>query len=203
VRVDLALIVCGNRICEVITATLGPLPLVQLPKSKPVTPYWVFTDDTHWPANGTQTVMAASRTQRPETTLADAVAFQPATSAGAEHASPSRRTSHIADRANAASRIRAEETPAGAGGGRRRARRGLWPAGSGPVPMAPGLPRDEARFSSQRLGRNPPSGRPASLGKTPEGHRLVAWRDDFLRHSSPHLSRDGLQPRVRRSTSRS
>jgi hypothetical protein len=47
VRVDLALIVCGNRICEVITATLGPLPLDQLPKSKPVTPYAVFTDDTH------------------------------------------------------------------------------------------------------------------------------------------------------------
>src|SRR5262249_14048297 len=41
------LIVCGNRICEVITATLGPLPLDQLPKSKPVTPYAVFTDDTH------------------------------------------------------------------------------------------------------------------------------------------------------------
>lgn len=40
-RVDLALIVCGNRICEVITATLGPLPLDQLPKSKPVTPYAV------------------------------------------------------------------------------------------------------------------------------------------------------------------
>ena len=45
-RVDLALIVCGNRICEVITATLGPLPLDQLPKSKPVTPYAVFIDDT-------------------------------------------------------------------------------------------------------------------------------------------------------------
>ena len=45
-RVDLALIVCGNRISEVITATLGPLPLDHLPKSKPVTPYAVFTDDT-------------------------------------------------------------------------------------------------------------------------------------------------------------
>ena len=40
-RVDLALFVCGNGICEVITATLGPLPLDQLPKSKPVTPYAV------------------------------------------------------------------------------------------------------------------------------------------------------------------
>ena len=45
-RVDLALIVCGNRICEVITATLGPLLLDQLPKSKPVTPYAVLIDDT-------------------------------------------------------------------------------------------------------------------------------------------------------------
>ena len=34
----LALIVCGNRIIEVIAAALGPLPLDQLPKSKPVTP---------------------------------------------------------------------------------------------------------------------------------------------------------------------
>jgi len=41
VRDVLALMVCGNRICEVITATLGPLPLDQLPKSKPVTPYAV------------------------------------------------------------------------------------------------------------------------------------------------------------------
>ena len=47
-RDELALIVCGNRISEVITATLGPLPLDQLPKSKPVTPYAVFPDDTHW-----------------------------------------------------------------------------------------------------------------------------------------------------------
>ena len=38
----LALIRCGNRICEVIAATLGPLHLDQLPKSKPVTPYAVF-----------------------------------------------------------------------------------------------------------------------------------------------------------------
>ena len=48
----LALILCGNRICEVITATLGPLLLGQLPKSKPVTPYAVFTDDTHPPGGG-------------------------------------------------------------------------------------------------------------------------------------------------------
>jgi len=32
------LIVCGHRICEVTAATLGPLLLDQLPKSKPVTP---------------------------------------------------------------------------------------------------------------------------------------------------------------------
>ena len=41
-RDELALIRCGNRIYEVTTATLGPLPLDQLPKSKPVTPYAVF-----------------------------------------------------------------------------------------------------------------------------------------------------------------
>jgi hypothetical protein len=32
------LLVCSHRIYEVITATLGPLPLVQPPKSKPFTP---------------------------------------------------------------------------------------------------------------------------------------------------------------------
>ena len=37
----LALIRYGDRIYEVTTATLGPLPLDQLPKSKPVTPYAV------------------------------------------------------------------------------------------------------------------------------------------------------------------
>ena len=41
VRDVLALIRCGNRIYEVTAATLGPLPLDQLPKSKPVTPYAV------------------------------------------------------------------------------------------------------------------------------------------------------------------
>jgi len=41
VRDVLALIRCGDRIYEVTTATLGPLPLDQLPKSKPVTPYAV------------------------------------------------------------------------------------------------------------------------------------------------------------------
>jgi hypothetical protein len=29
---------CGHRIYEVVVATLGPLPLDQPPKSKPVTP---------------------------------------------------------------------------------------------------------------------------------------------------------------------
>jgi len=40
----------------------------------------------------------------------------------------------------------------------------------------PGLPRDEARFSSRRLGRNPPSGA-QSLVKTPPGNQLVAPDD--------------------------
>src|SRR6201999_3758153 len=35
------LLVCSCRISEVTTATLGPLPLVQPPKSKPFTPYGV------------------------------------------------------------------------------------------------------------------------------------------------------------------
>jgi hypothetical protein len=43
VRCELALIRCGDRIFEVTTATLGPLLLDQLPKSKPVTPYAVLT----------------------------------------------------------------------------------------------------------------------------------------------------------------
>jgi hypothetical protein len=60
VRDVLALIVCGNRICEVITATLGPLPLDQLPKSKPVTPYAVFPDDTHSPAVGKESLASAT-----------------------------------------------------------------------------------------------------------------------------------------------
>ena len=38
VRVTLALIVCGHRINEVMSAILGPLPLDQPLKSKPVTP---------------------------------------------------------------------------------------------------------------------------------------------------------------------
>ncbi|HUZ53605.1 MAG TPA: hypothetical protein VMU94_13890, partial [Streptosporangiaceae bacterium] len=59
----LALIVCGNRISEVITATLGPLPLDQLPKSKPVTPYAVFPDDTHWPAVGKTDLASATSAQ--------------------------------------------------------------------------------------------------------------------------------------------
>ena len=33
------LLVCGHRIYEVTTATLGPLPLVRPPKSKPIAPY--------------------------------------------------------------------------------------------------------------------------------------------------------------------
>ena len=41
-RDGLALICCGDRINEVITTTLGPLLLDQLPKSKPVTPYAVL-----------------------------------------------------------------------------------------------------------------------------------------------------------------
>jgi hypothetical protein len=39
VRVELALRVCEYRIYEVVSATLGPLPLDRPPKSKPFTPY--------------------------------------------------------------------------------------------------------------------------------------------------------------------
>ena len=70
--VDLALIVCGNRICEVITATLGPLPLDQLPKSKPVTPYAVLIDDTarrgtsNLPVTGVISPRVAQHTRNPQ-----------------------------------------------------------------------------------------------------------------------------------------
>jgi fermentation-respiration switch protein FrsA (DUF1100 family) len=52
-----------------------------------------------------------------------------------------------------------DEAPAGAGGGR-DAPTGVDRQGRGRS-QAPGLPRDEARFSS-RLGRNPPSGTPVT-----------------------------------------
>jgi hypothetical protein len=39
VRFALALSVCDYGIYEVVTATLGPLLLDRLPKSKPITPY--------------------------------------------------------------------------------------------------------------------------------------------------------------------
>ncbi len=62
-------------------------------------------------------------------------------------------------------------TPAGAGGGRsapaRVDRQGRSRSG------CPGLPRDETRFLSRRLGRNPPS-ESQSPAKTPYGSRLVA-----------------------------
>ena len=47
--------------------------------------------------------------------------------------------------------------------------------------QCPGLPRDEARFSSRRLGRNPPSGA-QSLSKTPVSSRLVAPCNQFKDH---------------------
>ena len=73
----------------------------------------------------------------------------------------------------------AEQLPPGISRGMRYPR-GRWrwpkcahggrPAGSGPV-LCPDLPRDEVRFSSRRLRRNPPSG-PQSLGKT---RRVAGW----------------------------
>ena len=71
----LALIVCGNRICEVIAATLGPLPLDQLQKSKPVTPYAVFTDDTATPGTGNRPI--AWRSSASRTTCGGPGAFLP------------------------------------------------------------------------------------------------------------------------------
>jgi hypothetical protein len=54
----------------------------------------------------------------------------------------------------------------------------------------PGLPRDEARFSSYLLGRNPPSGRPALLNKTSDSCQMVALSDSFLlRPCSDDLAR--------------
>src|SRR5580693_5711600 len=62
-------------------------------------------------------------------------------------------------------------TPVGAGGGR-SAPTGVDRQGRGRSSL-PDLPRDEVRFSSRRLGRNPPSGS-QSLGKTSESSRMVA-----------------------------
>ena len=119
-RVDLALIVCGNRICEVITATLGPLPLDQLPKSKPVTPYAVFTDDTHWHAEAAN--RAPVRSQRKWNTSQRCRIPDP----GSEDMKKPLRALAVA-----------EDAPAGVMTGR---------VGAGL--NGPGLPRDEARFSS-------------------------------------------------------
>ena len=159
-RVDLALIVCGNGICEVITATLGPLPLDQLPKSKPVTPYAVFTDDTHWGVAATSpTTTAKSRPSynvSPSCGIPDRERHRRAHTSGSGMKKPLRALAV------------AEDAPAGVVTGR---------VGAGL--NGPGLPRDEARFSSRRLGRNPPSGRPASLSKTPYCSGTVAPRDEF------------------------
>ena len=65
----LALVICGNRICEVITATLGPLPLDQLPKSKPVTPYAVFSIIPSWPSTSQLTTCGLD-VERPPQALA-------------------------------------------------------------------------------------------------------------------------------------
>jgi hypothetical protein len=129
VRVDLALIVCGNRISEVITATLGPLPLDQLPKSKPVTPYAVFTDDTHWRTTATSPVAYATNLSLGRTS-AGAAAFR--TGRGR----PSRHALRGIEKPLRALAV-AEDAPAGVMTGR---------VGAGL--NGPGLPRDEARFSS-------------------------------------------------------
>src|SRR6202050_2507107 len=56
---------CGNRIFEVTTATLGPLPLDQLPKSKPVTPYAVSLIVPANPDNANPPRTPTSPTARP------------------------------------------------------------------------------------------------------------------------------------------
>jgi len=68
------------------------------------------------------------------------------------------------------------------------------------LPIGPGLPRDEARFSSRLLGRNPPSGRPASYGKTPDRCRMVAQRDEILNNFLVTLRRENRLARQRAVT---
>jgi hypothetical protein len=156
VRCVLALIFCGNRINEVTTATLGPLPLDQLPKSKPVTPYAVFLIVPIWL---TSAKLAASKVRRMYNT---------------------RNPGQLPDLGSSGlAWVWQKEAPVGAGGGRRRAHRGLT-GRVGAGHFRPGLPRDEARFSSRPLGRNPPSGRPASNSKTPDRCWTVAQSDKFF-----------------------
>ena len=68
-RCVLALMFCGNRIFEVTTATLGPLPLDQLPKSKPVTPYAVSLIVPANPDNANPPRLPTSQPQGPHPTL--------------------------------------------------------------------------------------------------------------------------------------
>jgi hypothetical protein len=146
VRLTLALIRCGHRFYEVMSAVLGPLLLDQLPKSKPVTPVFSCLVSP-WTSPGPSLhclfTLPCQRAQANQDSLGPA---------------GHRRTVGI--RMPPWALAVAETHPRGLTGR----------VGAG---QRPGLPRDEARFSSRRLGRNPPSGT-QSLDKTPLGNRMVA-----------------------------
>jgi hypothetical protein len=145
VRLTLALVSCGHRFYEVMSAVLGPLLLDQLPKSKPVTPMLscLVSPGAHVP-QPSLVVHATGSTRGGQL--------------GFPGDTPGRRMPPWALAV-------AETHPRGLTGR----------VGAG---QRPGLPRDEARFSSRRLGRNPPSGT-QSLDKTPLGKRMVARSEKF------------------------
>jgi hypothetical protein len=145
VRFELALNICGHRIYEVITATLGPLPLDQLPKSKPVTPSSVMP-----------------RTL-PDRHLAD----QPREAAGS--AMPGGQPQNAGPSGIGQDVVR---TPAGAGGGRKLHPRGLT-GRVGPVLSGRASP--EMRPGSHHHDwAATPRAAPQSLSKTPERSGKVA-----------------------------
>ena len=140
-RLTLALVSCGHRFYEVMSAVLGPLLLVQLPKSKPVTP--VFSclvspwDQAQVPSLHCLFTLQA---QRAATKL---------DSPGPAPCGPTAADRQAGIRMPPWALAVAETHPRGLTGR----------VGAG---QRPGLPRDEARFSSRRLGRNPPSGTPVT-----------------------------------------
>jgi hypothetical protein len=162
VRFELALIFCGNRICEVITATLGSLPLDQPQKSKPVTPYAVFLiihsnpATTRRPQPGHCGRSADVNTRRAPCIPTEHVLRSPCSRSrqcpdsrnARRTAVPQRRVPRALPewmRKPLQALAVAEDAPAGALTGR---------VGAGP--NDPGLPRDEARLLITTAGPQPP-----------------------------------------------
>jgi len=173
------LLVCGHSVNEVMSAVLDPLPLDQLPKSKPVTPSWVLTTKATRPIPGPSNDPVVGRFHRsiPKLRCLTDRGAQGRRARGDEERAG---TTGAKGRTGAKDRTSAE-CPTGCpqsavpSGIHRKVMRyprehRRWPKcahggfdrqGRGRS-QRPGLPRDEARFSSRRLGRNPPSGTPVT-----------------------------------------